>query len=194
MADGWTTLAANDLKKVIDHLCRESADQNTDATANSGTAFDPTLDTRAGELIELAVTEFRQSVKHGARYPISVTEAKVAPEAVIHCLNWAAWRLVTSSPNLKFVIITEQGVSSPYQRLYQEAVDYFKGLSKGMPVQVPDDPTGKDYATAVDVDDNPAIQGIRWGDTYGDADDYAGGENVDPVTGEVTGLPLNFRI
>jgi len=193
MATNWIIPAANDLKKVISHETRESADENTDATANSDSAYEPTLATRSNDLLSEAVVEFRQSVVRGGRYPVSVTAGAVAPEAVAHCLNWAAWRLIIAKPNFKFAIITEGGVWAPFQKLYEQACAYFAGIVAGKTFTLPTDPTGRDYLTAIDATTNPAIQSVRWGDSYGSADDYAAGQHVDS-DGNITELPLDFKL
>lgn len=193
MAKTWIVPTANDLKKVISHESRESADENTDAAADSESAYEPANATRANDLLSQAVTEFRQSVERAARYPLSLTTGSVAPEAVAHCLNWAAWRLITSKPNFKFAVITEGGAWSPFQKLYEQACAYFKSILEGGACTLPDDPTGRDYLTEADPDTNPLPQALRWGDSYGDADDYAAGQNVD-TDGNITELPLNFKI
>ena len=57
---------------------------------------------------------------------------------------------------------------------------WVKGLREGGSFTEPEDPTGSDYQTEVSAS-NPAISGIRWGDSLADDHEYSSGITDDGV-------------
>jgi hypothetical protein len=53
-------------------------------------------------------------------------------------------------------------------------------LRTGGAFVLPNDPTGVDYLTAVSAN-NPAISGIKWGDSLADDDEYEAGITEDGI-------------
>lgn len=186
MATNWTVLTRSDLNKVLAVSVSAQANQNTAWGTAANDPLDADSAERMGDLVAMAVGEVRGAIRAGGRFPLSVTAGAVPPSAVRNTLNLAAWQLIMSTPGVPMVVIGEQAGA---RRFYDEAEKFLQWLREGKPVERPTDPTGEDYLTAVS-DENPAIQGVDWGDVYGDADEYIAGVGTDAQGNEVT-LPLD---
>jgi hypothetical protein len=108
------------------------------------------------------------------------TSSSVPPEGVEMVLAAAAYRLCMPKPSLLAVVMGDGGIVSPINRLYKEYTDWLKCLREGGSFTEPTNPTGVDYTTAVG-DDNPAISGVRWGDSLADGDEYDAGITSDGI-------------
>lgn len=175
MATNWITVTGPDLSAVLNLDIIKKANQNLDPEnqpANGETDTDEA--NRRDELVLECVREVRAAIQTGGRYPLAVTADTVPPGFKRIVLNMAAWQMINSTPNLNMAILTQNGVSTPFARFYDEAVKIVDGLRRGASFPLPTDPTGQDYTTAVS-DTNPAITSIQWGDNVADGEDYAAG-------------------
>jgi len=184
MATSWIIPTGQDLLKVLSHLVSTSANQNIGSGSAENDPLDLTQQNRRDDLVTMAVAEVRGAIQAAERFPLSVTANAVPRVAVPHTLYLAAWRLISSTPNLPLVVINEEAVAKTF---YEDAKLFLKSLREGKSFDLPSDPTGQDYLTAVSSD-NPAINGIRYGDLYGEDADYEAGYVV-TSTGAVITLP-----
>lgn len=170
MPTNWTTPTGPQVAQVIQLAVMAKANENIDdnsvAASQTGpqpikpVAFDPTLEDRAGDLVNQLVAQVRETIQNLGRQAISVTAGAVPPKSALHVLNIAAFQLVSSTPNLQMVIMNDKAVYSPLQVLWKAGQEYIKSLENGAPVMTPSDPTGIDYLTAVSAT-NPAVSGVQ---------------------------------
>ena len=139
-------------------------------------SFDPTLEDRATDLINLLVGSFRETIQVAGRFPLSVTAGAVPPKAALHILNMAAFQLVNSTLNLQRVIFTEKGAYDPLFNGYKEGAKYLESIAAGAGILPPSDPTGIDYLTAVDPNTNPAVCAVMSAPIVGELDVSTDGE------------------
>lgn len=159
MGTNWKEVTSSDLAKVIALNVLTTQNENIDIDSivealdnpDKRKTIDPALDDRATELIGLVIDQFRGAIQIAGKYPLSLTLATVPPEVVKHVLNLAAYELIISTPNLKMVIITEKGATSPFQTFYTEAKSYLEALTKGRGIVLPTDPTGRDYINPINI-------------------------------------------
>lgn len=176
MPTNWVTPSADDLAKVIALAVLSKAEQNTDPDSIAAAlkdpdavkSFDPDLDDRASDKINLAVALFRGAIQIAGKSPLSITTGTVPPEVYQYVLDYAAFGFVTATPNLQSIIMNDKGAASALQKLYEAAVEYLEKLRTGLNIVQPNDPTGKDYLTALQPNPtlpnfNPAICGTRVG-------------------------------
>ena len=190
MATNWKVLIGTDIRKVIDARSQLEGNQNLADDVVDGAALDPSAANRRDELVAVAVDEVRAAVRNGGRVGLSLTADSIPPEAEWHTLVLAAYRLVSSTPGLSRSLMTGDGErKAPLERMYDEAVAYVwgdrargrLGLTGGDNCTEPSDPMGRDYATAVDEDEdsasyNPSVSAVRYGsvseDTEADLKSY----------------------
>lgn len=165
-------------------------DEDSAGGKDESNDFNDTLDTRAEKAVDHAVAEIRGAIESAGRYPLSVTAGGVPPEAFNHALVMAAWRLCAIKPSLLAVLLADGGEASPMKSLYREAQEWLKMVRAGGSFVLPTDPTGEDYSTAVSAS-NPAISGIRWGDSLADDTEYEAGETASGVV--VSNLSNNMN-
>jgi hypothetical protein len=165
-------------------------DEDSAGGKDESNDFNETLDTRAEKAVDHAVAEIRGAIESAGRYPLSVTAGGVPPEAFNHALVMAAWRLCAIKPSLLAVLLADGGEASPMKSLYREAQEWLKMARAGGSLVLPADPTGEDYSTAVSAS-NPAISGIRWGDSLADDAEYEAGETASGVA--VSNLSNNMN-
>lgn len=196
MATNWTTLSGNDLSRVLSRKIITDADEDTAEGTLPGVTLNPESTTnRSAMLVAKAVAEMRAAVRLAGKSALAVTASSVPPESVDHVLYVAAWRLVSSTPNLNAALLSE-GLRLGLKSCYDEASKYFERVRNGDNVTPPSDPTGQDWETAVDEDTdsdtyNPALPGpTRWGDMDGTDDDHATGETADGAYD----LPVDMKI
>lgn len=173
MSTNWIQPAGADVRKFLTALVQEGANQNLADSVVDGSALEPSEANRRDELVALAVREVRAAIQKGGVYPLSVTEDAVPPDGERHALVLASWWLVNSTPSLQFAVIAATGEASPFGRFYGEAKAYLAALAAGGQFVLPTDPTGEDYLTAVG-DENPALNGVRWGDVTGTSEEATG--------------------
>lgn len=174
MAQDWQVPAGGDLWQVVSRELVLKCDEDSEGGKDESEDFNSALDTRAAKAVSHAVAEIRGAIESAGRYPLSVTAGGVPPEAFNHALVIAAWRLCAIKPSLLAVLLADGGESSPMKSLYKEALEWVKMVRNGGSFVLPTDPTGADYTTAVD-DENPAISGIKWGDSTADDTEYDAG-------------------
>ena len=114
--------------------------------------FDPTLDDRIEDQLDLAVKQFRGAIQNAGKQPLSLTPASVPPDACYkHCITLAAYGVISSTLNLQWVVATEKGDSSPLTAAFREANKYLEAVTRGRVVVPPTDPTGRDYINPVNI-------------------------------------------
>lgn len=175
MATNWIAVSGKDIAAVLNLDIIKKANQNLDPEnqpANSETDTDEA--NRRDELVLECIREVRAAIQTGGRYPLAVTPDTVPPGFKRIVLNMAAWQLINSTPNLNMAILTQNGVSTPFAKFYDESTKVVDGLRKGSSFPLPTDPTGQDYTNAIS-DTNPAITGVQWGDITADDSDYEQG-------------------
>ncbi len=158
----WIVPLWTDVVQVINVEVLAKAISNTDlntvnksigqpTSPNQAAQFDATLENNAQDQVNLAVAQIRAAIQLCAKIPLSITPAAVPPEAFKHVLYMAAYGVVNSTPNLQMVILTDKGAYAPLADNFKKADAYLQAITKGKPVVPPTDPTGRDYATAVNV-------------------------------------------
>ena len=182
MATNWVTPEGAHIVKVLQRAVMSKANENTGSDLQPNQTFDPELENRCGEQVRFAVAEFRAAINKGGQFPISVTVGTVAPEHEAHALNLAAYRVIVSTPNLGMFLLTDKGMSSPFAMFYKEAQDELKRLREGESFTLPTDPTGSDYATALDATTNPAVNTVRYGGILGNPEQDLTTEDFVPDT------------
>lgn len=208
MATNWVILTGPDVQQVISVLAQSSTNENLGDSVAPGDELDLAADNRRDKCVVQAVAEVRGAIQSCGRRPLSVTAGAVPPEGEFHALVLAAWRLVNSTPGLaRSFLAGDGGAETPLAKMYRDAKEWVwgagtpkqGGLAQGASSVEPTDPTGQDYLTAVDNDPssasyNPAIRGVRWGDSSGTDIDYARGYAIDPISGAEIPLPENMKI
>lgn len=191
MATNWIALTGADLRKVVNAVSQEDSNENTSDDVRPGDTLDMGAANRRDQLVELAVREVRAAMQVAGRYPVAVTAGTVPPDGEWHTLVLAAWRLVVSTPGLvKVFLAGEAGQDTPLSRMHKDAVAWVEGLKKGASTVAPTDPCGQDYQTAVSAE-NPAVSGVKWGDSLADDDEYEAGVTDDGVV--VSSLSQNMN-
>lgn len=176
----WVAVQGSDIWQLITKSAVEKSDEDSAGGKAETNDFDDSLDTRAKKAAEHAVAEVRGEIESAGRYPVSVTAGTVPPEWVNRTIAIAAYRLATPKPGLLAVILNDGGMYSPLAKLYKEAMDGLQVLRAGGSFTLPSDPTGVDYQNEVSST-NPAIKGIRWGDSVASDDEYAAGVTEDGI-------------
>lgn len=164
MPTNWITPVPFDLAKIISMAVLQRANENTDESsleasqqmagtnADSKAAFDPSLDDRMADQLDLAVKQFRGAIQIAGKQPLSLTAASVPPDACYkHCLTIAAYGVISSTLNLQWVMATEKGDASPMTAAFREANKYLEAVTRGRVVVPPTDPCGRDYINAINV-------------------------------------------
>jgi hypothetical protein len=190
MAKDWSIPTGDDLWQIVSRSVVLKSDEDSAGGSNDGNNQDASLDSRAKKAVEHAVAEVRGAIESAGRYPISVTEGSVPPEGLQHTLALAAWRLVMTKPGLLAIVMGDGGVYAPLNALVKDAKEWMKRLNEGGSFVLPNDPTGVDYSTAVSSS-NPAISGIKWGDSVADDSEYDAGITADGIV--VSGLTNNMN-
>lgn len=180
MAQTWQAPTGDDLWQVVSRPVVLKSEEDSAGGTPSSNDFNDTLDTRASKAVEHVVAEVRGAIEATGRYPLSLTAGTVPPEGVQHVLALAAWRLAMPTPKLLAVILNEGGVFAPINQLVKDAKEWLQGLREGKAFVLPEDPTGVDYQTAVS-DSNPAISGVKWGDSLADDTEYDAGVTEDGI-------------
>jgi hypothetical protein len=162
----WIVPSDFDLAKIVSEAVLQRANENTDDASLQQTAamawaqndpsyraaYDPTLEDRIADQLNLAILQFRGAIQNAGKQPLSLTPFSVPPDACYkHCITIAAYGVISSTLNLQWVISTEKGDSSPITALFRLANKYLEEVSKGKVVVPPNDPTGRDYLTAINV-------------------------------------------
>jgi hypothetical protein len=176
----WTAPAGTDLWQIVSKKVVEKVDEDSAGGTVPGNDLDTSLDSRAKQAVAHAVAEVRGAIEACGRYPVSATAGTVPPEGVNHTLAIAAWRLCLPVPSLLAILMADGGMFSPITTLYRDACKWVDGLRAGGSFTEPTDPCGVDYETEVSAS-NPAVSGIRWGDSLADGDEYAAGITDDGV-------------
>jgi len=164
MATNWIVPTTFDLAKIISEAVLARANENTDQASLTATeamawgdasyraAFDPTLEDRQADQIDLAVKQFRGAIQIAGKQPLSLTAGSVPPDACYkHCITLAAYGVISSTLNLQWVVATEKGDASPLTAAFREANKYLEAVTRGRVVVPPTDPTGRDYINPVNV-------------------------------------------
>ena len=151
MPTNWTTPVGTDISQVLNLSVFQQANQNIGDDVVEGQAYDPTLPNRADFLMAQAVAQIRAAIQNAGSVPLSCTAGSVPPEAERYAIDIAAYQLIISTPNLKMVIITEKGTSSPFAVFYREAIEWLEKVRKGIAVTPPTDPCGADWVNPVGV-------------------------------------------
>ena len=164
MATNWIIVTRDDLAKIISEAVLQKANENTDGVSLDATAaqawndpsyraaYDPTLEDRIQDQLDLAVKQFRGAIQLANKQPLSLTAGSVPPDACYkHCITLAAYGVLSSTPNLQWVITTEKGDASPITAAFRIANKYLEEVSKGKVVVPPTDPTGRDYINPINV-------------------------------------------
>ncbi len=162
MATNWIVPTSDTLAQVAASYIISKANENIDANslsqslsqpdqASQSPNWDPALDDRATEQINLAVAQMRGAIQNAGKQPLSVTAGSVPPDALKHVLSLAAYGLVSSTLNLQYVLATEKGDISPLAANFRIANAYLEKVTKGMVVVPPTDPTGRDYINPINV-------------------------------------------
>lgn len=159
MSTNWVVPTAASIGKVLNLSVLVKSNENIDdATVNGQLAapdnvkpFDSTLDDRATEQVNMAVAQFRGAIQLCGRQPLSLTEGSVPPEVEKHVLSIAAYGLVNSTPNLQMVIMNDKGIYSPLIDAFKSAEKYLEAIIRGRVVVPPNDPTGRDYQSAINI-------------------------------------------
>jgi hypothetical protein len=151
MSTNWIAPVGADISKVLNLAVFQQANQNVGEGVVDGQAYDPTDDNRADHLMAQAVAQIRAAIQNAGSVPLSCTAGSVPPEAERYAIDIAAYQLIISTPNLKMVIITEKGTSSPFAIFYREAMEWVEKVRKGAAVTPPTDPCGADWANSVGV-------------------------------------------
>ena len=148
------------IAQVINLSLMAKANENTDSDTveqsqvsppQQPIAFNPDLEDRATDLISLVVSQFRGAIQKAGKYPLSLTPGTIPPDLLKHVLNMAAFELVNSTQTLQMVIFDEKGAYAPFQTFYKAAESELEKLRKGYTIVLPNDPTGEDYLTAINV-------------------------------------------
>ena len=161
MATNWIIPTLTDLAKVISTDVLRRGNENTDqqtvtdalaaaATQNEPPLVDPNLDDRATDQLDLAVKQFRGAIRLAGKQPLSITPGAVPPECFKHVLYLAAFGLVNATPSLQAYLMSDKG-DAPLVMNFKRADEYLEKVSKGGGVVEADDPTGRDWLTAVNV-------------------------------------------
>ena len=185
MATNWIIPTGNSIAKVLTALVRQKANQNIDPDVKDTDAFDPDMPNRADAIVAMVVARVRGGVQHAGRFPLSVTAGAVPPEAEQIVLNYAAYSLVTATPNLQSAIM--ENMKDLLAKWRDVGEKYFEDLKNGLSVVHPSDPTGQDYLTAESAT-NPAPNLIGWSSLYWTDAEFAQGYTIDPTTGAQTPL------
>jgi hypothetical protein len=164
MATNWIIPAYYDVAKIISMAVLQRANENTDdgsleaaqqtavTNADYKAPFDPTLDDRIADQLDLAINQFRGAIQIAGKQPLSLTPASVPPDACYkHCLTLAAYGVISSTLNLQWVIATEKGDASPITAAWRDANKYLEKVTRGLMVIPPTDPTGRDYINPINV-------------------------------------------
>jgi hypothetical protein len=171
MATNWIIPQLVDLAKVISIDVIGQSDENIDpesfqnsfaaiipgVSTNPQAATDPAVEERGGDQLILAVNQWRAAIQLANKNALSVTPGAVPPEAFKSALYQAAWGLVTSTPSLRMIIMTDKGPSSVLTKNLDKANKLMDEVSAGRVVTPPTDPTGRDYLTAINVPLPPGI-------------------------------------
>jgi len=140
MPSAWIVPTWDHLTKVIATAVQAKANENVGTEVTPEAAYDPDSADRKEELLNLVIAEFRGAIIAGGRIPLSQTLGSVPPECVVHVLSATAYRLVTSTPNLQAVLMSEGGLYAPLAQLYADARHMLKELAAGRVVTMPLDP------------------------------------------------------
>jgi hypothetical protein len=180
MPQAWQVPTGDDLWQVVSRSLIEKTNEDSEGGNAADNDLNENLDDRAGKAVDHAVAEIRGAIEAAGRYPVSVTAGGVPPEAFQFALAIAGWRLCAVNPSLVSVLLADGGSYAPLRSLYTEAQKWIESVRAGKTFTLPDDPTGVDYLTEVD-DENPAISGVKWGDSLADDDEYAAGITEDGI-------------
>lgn len=208
MATNWTVLTGSDIVKVIAIAVMRNSNENIDQDAidasiadNTVRQYDPDGPNRAQAQVDFAVAQMRAAIQLTNKTPLSLTAGSVPPEAAKHVLYLAAYGLVNSTPNLQMVVMTDKGGMSPFATSYGKSEKYLESISDGRPVVPPDDPTGRDYKTAINVPWfgcppspypvydptkalNPPVSSVRFGSASGVTDMNTGNSQFNRLATE----------
>ena len=166
MATNWQVPNGLDILKVLNLQVMSDANQNVGPDVVEGQTYDPSAENRADNLVAMAVSQCRAAIQNAGGTPLSLTAGSVPPEGFRHVVNLAAYQLIISTPNLKMVIITDKGASSPFAVFYQEALQWLEKVRTGIAVTPPTDPCGADWVNPVGTQLN-AIQSTATYDQNG---------------------------
>lgn len=175
----WVVPVGKDVNKVISLTVAKDVNENTTDEATPGDEVDLELPNRRDELVAMAVTEVRGAIRSAGRFAYAVTANSVPPEGERYTLMLAAFPLVLSTPSLaKAFMSGDGGTKTTFERMYDEACAWVKGLNEGNSFTEPTDPVGEDWTTAVTAS-NKAINGVSWADNVANDTEYAAGETAD---------------
>ena len=119
--------------------------------------------TRSQMWIDQMVRMVRAAIQNAGHTPLSCVPNAVPPEAFEHVVYMAAHRLITSTPNLAYVIVNEKGIYAPLAAMAKTSEEWVDGRAQAggriggiatHAITPPTDPTGRDWTTAVSVDAN----------------------------------------
>jgi hypothetical protein len=151
----WVVPTKVDLIKVLSTellVSNENVGEDNDLQNLQEIPFDPDKPDRRDAQLAFAVTEFRQAIVVGNKVPLSnlVSDpndqtipfpvGSLPPELVRLALVKAAYGVLSSAINLKAVLVTENGVYTPFNKLVDEANQMLNKLRAGLPVTYPSDP------------------------------------------------------
>lgn len=185
MATNWITPDINSLNAVLASVALNAADEKLLNAAQ-----------RSTKALTFEVARIRDAIQQAGVSPLSLTLTSIPPVAEKHAAVLAAQTLVSSVPQLaSYVVSAPGGGKTGLARMIEEAEAWLARVAKGLPVLPPTDPCGQDYINAVSTT-NPAIEAIKWGDAYGNSDDYANGfvTNPDGTTSTLLPLDLNTHV
>lgn len=141
MATNWKTPGTADVQAIIAQYVIAKTNESFGQDSQAKDQFNPGVTSRLSFLLETVVNEFRAAITSGAKVALSLTAGTVPPDVLRHVLNLTAWQLVTSTPELAAVIITQNGkAQSPLGKLADDAIKQIERCRKGDPMTAPSDP------------------------------------------------------
>lgn len=141
----WQAPVVEDLCKVLSAQLQLASNENLPNPSQDlinliNTPYDPDQPDRRGAALTFAQTEFYNAIVVGNRVLPSTDNTTLPPEVIRACLQWAAYNLLVSDVNLKSVIVTENGVYTPYNTLQKESQAWLNKLRAGFIVTAPSSP------------------------------------------------------
>ncbi len=151
----WIAPQVEDLAKVLGYELQQVSNENVQDPSNDlqnliNMPFDPDKPDRRAAQLQLCQQEFYYAVLTGNRVPVSSDTTTIPPECVRPCLQLAAYNLLASMLNLKSVIVTENGVYTPFNKLQQESQQWLARLRGGFNCTLPSSPVTPAAAGAAD--------------------------------------------
>jgi hypothetical protein len=179
MATNWIVPTAANLNKILSQLVLNATNANTNNPDTANSPIDTSNTTRDSDCLQMVINQIRSAIIIGGREPLSVTTNAIPPEAEQHALVLAANLMTAATPNVSLVVVSPNGsIYAPFGDLVKEAKKWIIDVRTGLNIVNPSDPTGQDYSTAISPTNPAIIGGVNWGDSRGQAINYATGIDV----------------